>query len=149
MNDILPREAAERIEAGETVHFIDVRSRREFRAGHPASAVNIPLAEPSASGQMEANPEFALVVESLVPDRSSVIFLSCQMGGRSRRAMKLLAKRGYENLFNVEGGFGGRRDPHTGEILVAGWQSEGLPVSDDNSEGVSYESLRARAGFSS
>jgi len=41
------------------------------------------------------------------------------------------------------GGFGGMRDP-TGTVIAPGWASLGLPVSQDNGEGVSYESLAAK-----
>jgi hypothetical protein len=43
------------------------------------------------------------------------------------------------------GGFGGMRDP-MGNVIAPGWSSLNLPVSQDNAEGVSYESLAARAG---
>jgi hypothetical protein len=42
------------------------------------------------------------------------------------------------------GGFGGMRDP-MGTVIAPGWASAGLPVSDDNGEGVSYQSLAAKA----
>jgi hypothetical protein len=42
------------------------------------------------------------------------------------------------------GGFGGMRDS-TGNISAPGWASSGLPVSTDNGEGISYQSLSAKA----
>jgi hypothetical protein len=42
------------------------------------------------------------------------------------------------------GGFGGMRDP-MGNVIAPGWSSLNLPVSQDNGEGVSYESLAAKA----
>jgi hypothetical protein len=41
------------------------------------------------------------------------------------------------------GGFGGMRDP-MGTVSAPGWASVGLPVSEDNGEGVSYESLKLK-----
>jgi hypothetical protein len=35
------------------------------------------------------------------------------------------------------------RDP-TGKVSAPGWASSGLPVSNDNGEGVSYQSLSAK-----
>ena len=42
------------------------------------------------------------------------------------------------------GGFGGMRD-QMGTVIAPGWAASGLPVSNDNGEGVSYQSLAAKA----
>ena len=41
------------------------------------------------------------------------------------------------------GGFGGMRDP-MGTVIAPGWVASGLPVSNDNGDGVSYQSLSAK-----
>ena len=39
------------------------------------------------------------------------------------------------------GGFGGMRDP-MGTVSAPGWAASALPVSNDNGDGVSYDSLK-------
>ena len=41
------------------------------------------------------------------------------------------------------GGFGGMRD-QMGNVVLPGWSNSGLPVSNDNGEAVSYESLKLK-----
>jgi hypothetical protein len=45
---------------------------------------------------------------------------------------------------NVIGGFGGMRD-HTGNTVAPGWVNSGLPVNQENGDGVSYQSLALKA----
>jgi hypothetical protein len=56
----------------------------------------------------------------------------------------MLEEAGYQDVSSMWGGFGGMRDPR-GQIVAPGWASLGLPVNQDNGEGRSYESLRAKA----
>ena len=55
----------------------------------------------------------------------------------------MLQQAGFADVSNMLGGFGGMRDP-MGTVIVPGWARSGLPVRDDNGEGVSYESLRGK-----
>src|SRR5262249_33192895 len=93
--------------------------------------------------QMVPNPDFSKVAEgALLKEKTLVV--GCMAGGRSQRACEMLEQMGFPNLYNVQGGFGGGRNPETGEP-IAGWAQRGLPVSQENGEGVSYESLLAKA----
>ena len=67
------------------------------------------------------------------------------MGGRSARAAQLLAGAGYEAAVNVDGGFGGRRDPATGQVIAEGWAPAGLPVETGGADDRGYEALRRQA----
>ena len=67
------------------------------------------------------------------------LYLSCQAGMRSMNGCKELEADGFSNLVNVDGGFGGRRDP-TGALVTPGWQECGLPVTNNASD---YETLKA------
>ena len=140
-------EAAEILKDNPEALFLDVRSRGEFEAGHPEGALNVPIAEPDGFGQMSPNPDFVAVVQALAPALETTIVFSCQVGGRSMRACQALEAVGYTDCINNDGGFGGRGNPMTGQIEVPGWAACGLPVSTDNGEGVSYESLRRQAGL--
>jgi rhodanese-related sulfurtransferase len=122
--------------------YIDVRTVREFAAGHPQGAVNIPVAFPDPGRGMVMNEEFVAVVGSHFPKEKKII-VGCQAGPRADAAARLLQEAGYQDVASMQGGFGGMRDPF-GQILAPGWASLGFPVSEDNGEGVSYESLRAK-----
>ena len=39
--------------------YLDVRTEEEFAAGHPAGAINVPVAFPNPSGGMLLNPDFS------------------------------------------------------------------------------------------
>ena len=143
VREITPQDANEKLKSGADVVYIDVRTESEFAAGHPAGAVNIPVAFPDPGRGMVRNPEFVEVVEAHFPKDKKLI-LGCQAGPRSNAAAGLLQQAGYEEVFNMLGGFGGMRDSG-GRIISPGWSSLGLPVSDENGEGTSYQSLKAKA----
>ncbi|MGH7766198.1 MAG: rhodanese-like domain-containing protein [Candidatus Binatia bacterium] len=121
--------------------YIDVRTVREFTAGHPAKAVNIPVAFPNPGGMM-LNENFVKVVGGTFT-KDKKILVGCQAGPRADAAARLLEEAGYHDISSVQGGFGGMRD-QSGQIVAPGWASLGFPVSQDNGEGVSYESLAAK-----
>ncbi len=125
--------------------YLDVRTEQEFLAGHPAGAINVPVAFPDPAGGMLLNPDFLKLVESLLP-RDKPIFCGCQSGGRSQTAAEILAETGYTDVTNVRGGFGGARDP-SGQLLVPGWIDDGLPISTEVVEAHSYAGLKQRAGL--
>jgi rhodanese-related sulfurtransferase len=139
-----PAEAAKTLAAKPDAVYLDVRSQREFVAGHPAGAINVPVAEPDPrTGQMAFNPEFVAVVEkTLARDRTIVV--GCMSGKRSEMACRTLEQSGYLDLTNVIGGFGGLRDP-VGTLLQPGWVDSGLPVASGPGDEASYESLRRKA----
>jgi rhodanese-related sulfurtransferase len=89
------------VRAGKGARLIDVRSEREFAAGHPKGARNLPpaLLRSSQSG-LGLNDEILLI---------------CASGHRSMREAGHLAKAGYTNVANVGGG------------MIA-WQRAGLPT---------------------
>ena len=82
--------------------IIDVRESDEWRQGHIPQATFIPR------GFLE------LRVEEKLPDRKRPVILQCASGTRSLLAARTLAEMGYENLYNLTGGFNG-------------WKDKGLP----------------------
>jgi rhodanese-related sulfurtransferase len=136
---ITPQEAHAILQADGQAVYIDVRTDREFAAGHPEGAINIPVALPDPVRGMAMNPQFLSVVEKNFPKTKKII-VGCQAGPRSNAAAGLLEQAGYCDISDVIGGFGGRRDP-MGNVVMPGWLGSGLPVSQDNGEGVSYQSL--------
>lgn len=69
---------------------IDVREVHEYKRGHIAGAANIPLSQ--LPQRMEEIP------------KDKQVFLYCQSGMRSKQAAKLLSRKGYTNLANLNGG---------------------------------------------
>jgi len=111
--------------------FLDVRTPEEYAAGHPEGAVNVPWALADPASGMTPNPDFLPTVRKhFGTDRT--IYVSCQMGGRSMKACDELQAAGFEDVVNVDGGFGGRPE-------LPGWAQRGLPVAK---EGTTYENLK-------
>ncbi|HTN72778.1 MAG TPA: rhodanese-like domain-containing protein [Methylomirabilota bacterium] len=143
IKEITPQQAHNTLSADPAVVYIDVRTEREFAAGHPEGAVNIPIAFSDPTRGMVMNADFVKVVEGHYPKDKKII-VGCQAGPRSNAAAGLLQQAGYQDVSNMLGGFGGMRDP-TGEVITPGWSSLGLPVSQENGAGVSYASLKAKS----
>lgn len=138
IEQITPTLAKEMLDKDSDTVYLDVRSIPEFIQGHAEGAINIPLMHfNEATSSMEPNSDFAKVAQAVLPPEKTYV-VGCKMGGRSQRACELLSTLGYSQLFNIDGGFGG--NDHQ-----PGWQDEGLPTSTDNGDGVSYESLAAKA----
>ena len=142
IKEITPQQAHDILIADSTVVYIDVRSEREFANGHPAGAVNIPVAFPDPARGMMANPDFVKVVEANF-SRDKKIIVGCQAGPRSTAAANMLLQAGYQDIANMLGGFGGMRD-QMGTVVAPGWAASGLPVSDENGDGINYSSLAAK-----
>ncbi len=86
--------------------LVDVREGDEWRQGHIPQAVGIPR------GFLE------LRIEEKVPDHKAPIILQCASGTRSLLAARALRELGYENLYNLTGGFNA-------------WKDRGLPWTAD------------------
>jgi rhodanese-related sulfurtransferase len=142
VKEITPQEAHDSLANDQTVVYIDVRTEREFVNGHPAGAVNIPVALPDPGRGMAINEDFVRVAEANFA-RDKKIIVGCQAGPRSKAAAEMLLQAGFQDVSNMLGGFGGMRD-QMGNVIAPGWANEGLPVSNDNSAGVSYESLKLK-----
>ena len=142
VQEITPQQAHEILNSDATAVYIDVRTAQEFANGHPAGAVNIPVAFADPARGMVLNPDFVSVVEKNFAKAKKII-VGCQAGPRSTRAAGMLLEAGYQDIANLLGGFGGMRDP-SGAVIAPGWSASGLPVTRDNGEGVSYQSLSAK-----
>ncbi len=90
-DEIAPAEAAQRVRDG--AMLLDVRTPKEFVAGHLAEAVNLPLQALEAGS-----------AEGLPPDRQRPIVTLCATGRRSIAALPLLRALGYTNVISSRGG---------------------------------------------
>ena len=142
IKEVTPEQVHDILANDSSAVYIDVRTEREFANGHPQGAVNIPVAFPDPARGMMVNGDFVKVVEANFP-REKKIIVGCQAGPRSNAAAGLLQQAGFQDVSNMLGGFGGMRD-QMGNVSAPGWAASGLPVSDDNGERVSYESLKLK-----
>jgi len=83
--------------------MVDVREDAEYAKGHVMDARHIPLSQLSAR------------VGELQKFKSKPLIAYCESGTRSGQAVSVLRKQGFEQVFNLTGGF-------------AAWQQAGLPV---------------------
>lgn len=72
--------------------LLDVRSPQEYRENHLSGSINLPLYN------IESN------CKEMLPNKEDTIIIYCQSGNRSKRAMQILQKEGYTNLYNIAGG---------------------------------------------
>lgn len=105
---IRPAELYEKMQTGDEVNLVDVRTRGEFRRGHAAGARNVPLHRLSgdAAGTTDGAP----------------VYVICRSGHRSLIGSRRLMKAGLQNVVNVEGG-------------TRAWQKAGLPVETASAAG--------------
>ena len=78
---------------GESVLYLDVRSRLEFSNSHIDGAINIDVEELNEN------------VEDLIPNKERTIIVYCQSGNRSKTASEKLIEMGYTNVYNMLGGY--------------------------------------------
>ena len=140
MSDIVrisPAEASTKLAEGFT--YVDVRTTQEFEAGHPAGALNVPIAHREGP-----NPDFLRVMKALFPLDAKIV-VGCKTGGRSLRAAGALAAEGYTNVVDQRAGWEGSRDAF-GKLTEAGWQPAGLPREDGSPAGRSWADVKSKAG---
>ena len=91
-NNIDYKNAKVLLEGNNQCILLDVRSEQEYKEGHLEGSINIPV--------YDINEE----IQKVIPNRNNPIIVYCQSGSRSRKAISILSKKGYEELYNIEGG---------------------------------------------
>ncbi|GIN89595.1 rhodanese-like domain-containing protein [Siminovitchia terrae] len=71
--------------------LIDVREQKEFDGGHILGARNIPMSQ------------LKMRMKEIRKDKP--VYLYCQSGLRSGRAAQQLYRKGYRQLYHLQGGF--------------------------------------------
>lgn len=93
-------EARRKLETGEAV-ALDVRQPSEWRGGHIADALHVPLGDLGSR------------VAEVPRDRE--VLTICRSGNRSKTAAESLGREGFERVASVAGG-------------MTDWESRGYPV---------------------
>ncbi|TFW18311.1 rhodanese-like domain-containing protein [Duganella callida] len=83
---------------------LDVRDAKEFAEGHLPEARNIPLADLDKR------------ISELNKFKNQSVIVVCKTGARASAAAAKLAKAGFGDVVNLEGG-------------IAAWQKAGLPLA--------------------
>jgi len=84
------RKYMENRDSGELT-ILDVRQPNEYESGHISGAKLIPL------------PDLTERFHEIDPNKPTVVY--CAIGGRSRIAAQMLAGNGFEDVYNLSGGF--------------------------------------------
>jgi rhodanese-related sulfurtransferase len=96
-------EEFDKLRANKTNVVLDVRTAREFKAGHVPGALNIDF----------NSPDFGQRIGEL--DKNKTDLVHCAAGVRSAKACQKLELIGFKELFDLRPGF-------------AGWEKAGKPV---------------------
>ena len=83
----------EKLRADKKNVVLDVRTVKEFEAGHVPGAVNIDW----------NGADFEKKVKAL--DKGKAYLVHCAVGGRSAKASAAMSKLNFKQLYNLEGGF--------------------------------------------
>lgn len=94
MADLSQEEWASRLEQDDNAIILDVRTDTEVEEGYIPNSVNIDIYK----GQ-----GFLDEIEKM--DKSKNYYVYCRSGNRSGQACALMNSLGFENAFNLEGGF--------------------------------------------
>lgn len=125
----------ERLNENTSSVLVDVRTTAEWAfVGIPdLGSLNktIILEEWQQYPHMGINPDFAQKVSSIITqsggDKSTEVYFLCRSGVRSMAAADALTALGFENCFNVVGGFEGPPDNDQHRGNVDGWKAAALP----------------------
>jgi rhodanese-related sulfurtransferase len=99
-----PKEFNEQLQSQQGV-LLDVRTPEEFNEGHLADAQNIDF----------KNTSFEASMGQL--DKNKTYFVYCKAGVRSEKAVDLMQKLGFQEVYHMQGG-------------IDAWRKEGLPLQN-------------------
>lgn len=102
MQSIDAKGLKQRLDAGENLLMIDVRSAEEYASGHISGSRLIPL--------------FTIPLRHQEIPQDAPIIMVCRSGARSSAAITQLQKLGFTDLTNLTGG-------------VMGWQRAGFSIA--------------------
>lgn len=91
-NQITYLEARQMMKENPLTILLDVRSKQEYDEYHLEGAVCIPTYE------------LINTISKIAINKEQIIIAYCQSGARSKKAVSMLRKMGYQNLYEIEGG---------------------------------------------
>lgn len=87
------KDFGDKLAATPQAQVLDVRTPEEYSEGHLKNAKNIDI----------QNAQFTRNIQAL--DKNKPVFVYCLAGGRSSKAMDVLVKQGFTQVYNLEGGY--------------------------------------------
>ena len=94
MQDLTQTQWAEKLAADDNAVILDVRTQNEIEEGYIPNAKHLDIM--NAGAFMEGANEF---------DKSKNYYVYCRSGGRSGQACMIMDSIGFENTYNLMGGF--------------------------------------------
>ncbi|MDX1271948.1 rhodanese-like domain-containing protein [Bizionia paragorgiae] len=94
MADLTQELWADKLKNDDNAVLIDVRTEEEFGEGYIPNAINMNIFKGQA---------FVYELEAL--DKSKNYYVYCRSGGRSGQACEIMNQMGFENAYNLMGGF--------------------------------------------
>lgn len=91
-NEITFEEACRIKKGNPCTIFLDVRSPQEYNEGHIDGAILIPLYE------------LKYKIENIIPNKDTIIIAYCGVGRRSKKALEILRKMQYHNIYHIKDG---------------------------------------------
>jgi rhodanese-related sulfurtransferase len=88
---ITPEEAKARMDSGDEVTIVDVRTPAEYKSGHIPGAINVP------------NEDILDEMPDELPDLNAELLVYCRSGRRSSDAAHKLVAMGYANVYDFGG----------------------------------------------
>ena len=98
------QEFSQKINATQEKTIIDVRTPEELSSGTIPQAIHVDF----------YNPQFETQIDQL--DKSKPIFIYCKSGGRSGNALEIFRKKGFQTVYNLQGG-------------MMAWTAANMPIS--------------------
>lgn len=94
VRDITPEAARKRLDSGEKVVLLDVRTPAEHAGKRIPGSILLPI---------EPVDELSGGVEKAIPDKTATVFVYCRSGRRSAKAAEIMLRLGYKNVYNLGG----------------------------------------------
>ncbi len=135
--EIEPKEAYEKLRSPNSI-LIDVRTDAEFAfvgqvdlSTLNKEAIMLPW---KIFPNMNINPRFHIMLEKALKEKlknddnknADLIFM-CKSGARSFDAARFMTEFGYNNCYNLVGGFEGDLDENSHRANINGWKANKLP----------------------
>jgi thioredoxin len=114
IEEVTPKDFAEKIKTTENAQILDVRTPEEFESNHIDNAVNV-----NWNGD-----DFEAKVAAY--DKSKPVFVYCLSGGRSKKAASKLNELGFTTIYELEGG-------------IMKWNAEGFSKPSTANAGMTID----------
>ena len=129
--DVSTREAWKILDEDAKAVLVDVRTRAEWSyVGVPnisALGKKLVLVEWQSFPDSRQNAEFASQLAGQGFGADNALLFLCRSGARSAAAAHLMTAQGFDNCYNVAGGFEGDLDAAGHRGARGGWKADGLP----------------------